>query len=294
MRSDAKKQCSGCLESQSAEGINDQISLMKNLVEKITGRKMNIFNYESLDRGSVNTGAEAPIQSTGDPAQVEQGLGVSFDYRESYTEVQTLTFSAQGTIKTADGQEINFSMSLEMSLEYHQESSLSFSSGDAVQKDPLVINYNGSASELTSAKFSFDLGMDGTQDSVSLLQPGSGLLALGENKDGIVNDDSQLITSGTGDGLSELSAYDVNLNSIKDKNNAVDDRFSAWSKIPPGRDQQSSLQAKSVGAIYLSSISTLFDLKDGDNRLKGQIAATGIYAEASGSFKIIQHLNLAV
>ena len=115
--------------------------MMKLLVERMTGRKINIFNFASLD---------------------------------------------QGTIQTADGQEINFSVSLEMSREYHQESSLSFRAGDAVQKDPLVINFNGSASELTSAKFSFDLDIDGTQDNISFVQPGSGFLALDKNQDGSV------------------------------------------------------------------------------------------------------------
>jgi hypothetical protein len=294
-RSAAEQKCSGCQQSQSSDGMKEQITLMKLLVEKVTGRKMNIFNCERLDPGSVNAAAEVSTPSPGaDPAQDEQGVGVSFDCSESYTAVQTFTFSAQGTIKTADGQEINFSMSLEMSLEYHRESCVSLSSGDADRKDPLVINYNGSASELTSAKFSFDLGSDGTQDNVSLHQPGSGLLVLGGNQDGIANDAGQLFTSGTGDRLSELTAYDENLNSSTEKHNIVDDQLSAWSKIPPGKDRMSSLLANSVAAMHLSGFSTLFDLIDKDNPLKGQIAVTGIYAEVSKRIETIQYLSLSV
>ncbi|MBI5593524.1 MAG: VCBS repeat-containing protein [Deltaproteobacteria bacterium] len=293
-RSDAEKTCSGCRESESSDDMNDQLSVMKLLVERMTGRKINIVNFASLDRGSVEAGADPPIQSTSDPAQTEQGWGIAYDFRESYTEVQTVSFSSQGTIKTADGQEINFSVNLEMSREFHQESSLSVRAGDAVQKDPLVINFNGSAAELTSAKFSFDLDANGTQDNISFVRPGSGFLVLDKNQDGIVNDGSELFGPGTGDGFSELAAYDTDHNNWIDENDPVYNRLSVWTKNDLGEDQLSSLQAKNVGAIYLSSVSTPFDLKDGDNRMQGQIAATGIYAEEGGSIKTIQHLNLAV
>jgi hypothetical protein len=294
MRSDAGKKCSGCPESESSEGVNDPLSVVKLLVEKMTGNKINISNYKSLDPGNSITDANAPAQCTGDQTQPDNGWGVAYDYRQSYTEVQTATFSAQGTIKTADGQEINFTLILAMSRVYHQESSLSFQTGDAVQKDPLVVNFDGAAAELTSAKFSFDLDADGTADNISFVQPGSGFLALDKNQDGIVNDGSELFGPGTGDGFSELAAYDADHNNWIDENDPIYNQLSVWTKNDTGADQLSSLQAKGIGAIYLSSASTLFDLKDTDNKLNGQIAETGVYAEESRSIKTIQHLNIAV
>jgi hypothetical protein len=295
MRADAAKDCSGCQQSDASEGVDDQLSMMKLLVEKMTGRKITIFNSESLDSGNVASAVDAPVASDGgQEVQSDQGWGISYDYQESYTEVQAASFSAEGTIQTADGQNIKFSLSLEMRREYHQESSLSFRAGDAVQKDPLVVNFNGASAELTSTKFSFDLDLDGTQDDISFVQSGSGFLVLDKNQDGIVNDGSELFGPGTGDGFSELAAYDSDHNNWIDKNDSVFDQLSVWTKNQTGEDQLNSLQSKSIGAIYLSSVSTLFDLKDSDNTLKGQIAATGIYAEESGSIKTIQHLNIAV
>jgi hypothetical protein len=294
MRADAARDCSGCQQSDSSEGVDDQLSMMKLLVEKMTGRKITIFNSESLDSGNVAAAADAPVASDGEQVQADQGWGISYDYQESYTEVQAASFSAEGTIRTADGQNIKFSLSLEMRREYHQESSLSFRAGDAVQKDPLVVNFNGASAELTSTKFSFDLDIDGTQDDISFVQPGSGFLVLDKNQDGIVNDGSELFGPGTGDGFSELAAYDSDHNNWIDEKDPVYDQLSVWTKNETGEDQLSSLQSKSIGAIYLSSVSTLFDLKDSDNTLKGQIAATGIYAEESGRVKTIQHLNIAV
>jgi len=58
------------------------------------------------------------------------------------------------------------------------EESVSIRAGDAALTDPLVINYAGPAADLTSAKFSFDLDADGTDDHISFVSPGSGVLTL--------------------------------------------------------------------------------------------------------------------
>jgi hypothetical protein len=285
MHSDEDKKCSGCQESQSTDGKNDQISMMKQLIEKITGRSINIFNFESLDPGSIPSGGDTSIRADGDPALPDSGSGISCDYRESYTEIQTVSFSAQGTIKTADGQEINFSISLEISLEYHQESSLSFSTANTAQKDPLVVNYNGSASQLTSAKFSFDLNMDETQDNASSARNSSGLLLLNNDQGVIANDDSKLFGSATINGRSQPAASDGNHDDGLNEIVPVDDRLSAWTQTAPGTDQQSSLQLKSVGAINLSSIFELFGLKDNGSRLNARIDVTSLYADVSDGVK---------
>ncbi len=294
IKQEAVQQCDDCSQSESSDGLTDQLSVLKMLVERLTGRKINIVNYENLNRGNVDAGANVPVQSTDGQVQTEQGWGISYDSHESYSEVQTASFASQGTIKTTDGQEINFSLNLEMSREYYQESNVSFRAGDAVQKDPLVINFNGSAAELTDTKFSFDLDVDGTEDNISFVRPGSGFLVFDKNQDGVVNDGSELFGPGTGNGFSELAAYDSDNNNWIDENDAIYDKLSVWTKNDQGEDELSSLQAKNVGAIYLSSAKTLFDLKDENNQSNGQIAATGIYADEEGGVKTVQHLNLTI
>ena len=294
LKQDAIQQCNECQQSESSDGISDQLSVLKLLVERLTGRKINVVNYQNLNSGNVAAGADVPVQPSGDQVQTEQGWGISYDSHESYSEVQTASFASEGTIKTADGREINFSLSIEMSREYYQESNVSFRAGDAVQKDPLVINFDGGAAELTDAKFSFDLDVDGTEDNISFVRPGSGFLVFDKNQDGIVNDGSELFGPGTGDGFSELAAYDTDNNNWIDENDAIYNQLSVWTKNDQGEDELSSLQAKNVGAIYLSSAKTVFDLKDENNQSNGQIAATGIYADEKGGVKTIQHLNLTV
>jgi hypothetical protein len=292
--SGAEKTCSGCDNGELSDGMDDQVSMMKLLVENMIGRKINIHGFSRIGHERAKSKENIPEQSANNQSEQKLGWGIEYDFHESYTETESTSFSAQGIIQTSDGRKINFTVNLEMSREYSQETSLSYRAGDAVQKDPLVINFTGSAAELTNAKFAFDLDIDGTQDNISFLQPGSGFLVLDNNQDGIVNDGSELFGPGTGDGFSELAKYDEDHNNWIDENDSIYSRLSVWTKNESGTDQLSSLQEKSVGAIYLSNISTLFDLKDSDNQLKGQVAATGIYADEDGSIKTVQHLNIAV
>ncbi|MGD9976259.1 MAG: hypothetical protein AB7S77_24640 [Desulfatirhabdiaceae bacterium] len=290
---DSDKTCDACSHAGESDEMDDSVSMMKLLVENIIGRKIRIFNYAREINASRKAGPDMPDEGSGAPAQGEEGWGFEYDYHESRSEFEMTTFSSRGIIKTSDGRQIDFSVDLEMSRTYAEETNLSIRAGDAVQVDPLVINFNGSAAELTDATFSFDLDIDGTEESISFLKPGSGFLVLDKNRDGIVNDGSELFGPATGDGFSELAAYDDDRNNWIDENDAIYDRLSVWTRSESGENQLSSLKTNQVGAIYLSSVETLFDLKDKDNNQMGQIAATGIYADEDGSVKTVQHLNLS-
>ena len=46
-----------------------------------------------------------------------------------------------------------------------------------MRKDPLVINFGGTAAQLTDQKFAFDIDSDGAEDSISFVGGASGFLA---------------------------------------------------------------------------------------------------------------------
>jgi hypothetical protein len=100
--------------------------------------------------------------------------------------VEQASFAAQGVVKTTDGKEIAFSYELEMERQFHSETHESVRAGDALLKDPLVINFGGTAAQLTDRKFAFDLDADGTKDQIAWVQPGSGFLALDKNGNGAI------------------------------------------------------------------------------------------------------------
>lgn len=105
---------------------------------------------------------------------------LSFNAEEYYSEQENMLFSSVGTVRTADGREINFNVDLSMSRSftqaYRQELNLS-----ALQKtcDPLVINFDADAASLSDQKFRFDIDADGEEDNVSMLGAGSGYPGFG-------------------------------------------------------------------------------------------------------------------
>src|SRR5690606_41257436 len=120
-------------------------------------------------------------------------------------EAEHTAFSATGEILTADGKRLRFELNLQMSREFYQSTSVSLRAGDAVRKDPLVINFGGNAAELTDQKFDFDIDADGEVDRVSFVGSASGFLALDRNSNGVIDDGTELFGARTGNGFAELA-----------------------------------------------------------------------------------------
>jgi len=205
-----------------------------------------------------------------------------------------MAFESKGIIKTSDGKEINFSAKLNMSREFTYLEDLHFTAGNAPVVDPLVINFNGALPSLTNNKFSFDLDSDGKPDQISILSPGSGLLALDINNDGIINNGSELFGPGTGDGFNELQKYDFDENGWIDESDPIFDKLRIWVKDEDGNNSLFALGEKGIGAIYMGNIDTPFDIKDNENALMGHIKKSGIFIGENGSPGIIQHIDMAI
>lgn len=81
-----------------------------------------------------------------------------------------------------------------MARSYHEQSDVSIRLGDARKKqDPLVLNFSGTATQLTGQRFKFDLNSDGKSEDINMVTGGSGFLALDRNGDGKINNGSEAI-----------------------------------------------------------------------------------------------------
>jgi hypothetical protein len=270
-----------------------KVTLLKLLVEGLTGKKLELTSPGDLEVPEEAADLEAPPpEGEGRPQRV--GWGLVYDYYESHYESEKTSFSAEGVIKTRDGREISFQVELNMSREFFTEQSLSIRAGDAQLKDPLVLNFNGNAAELTDTKFNFDLDLDGREDQISFVGPNSGFLALDRNGDNIINDGSELFGPTSGSGFAELAAYDEDGNNWIDESDDIYSRLRIWSKDAEGNDQLVALGQKGVGAIYLGHVSTPFQLNDQNNEQLGQIQSTGLFVEEDGGVGTLQHLDLVV
>jgi hypothetical protein len=280
-------------DEQDIADLNLRIFAM--LVERLTGRKIDV----TVPTGAVSADGNAALAQNPDATAPEiaqadlQGFGLAYDYHESYSETETMSFSADGVIRTEDGREIDFSARLNMSRQFMIEKSISIRAGDAL-KDPLVVNFSGAAAELGERKFVFDIDSDGTSDQISFVAPESGFLALDRNGDGIINNGSELFGPSTGSGFAELAAYDLDGNGWIDENDDIYDRLRIWTRTTDGREQLFALGEKGVGAIYLNHLATPFSFKDGSNELLGQLRDSSIFLGDNGSIGTIQQIDLAV
>ena len=280
------------IDKASSDAQNDpKLKLIIAMIEKLTGKKVKL-----LDAGSIGASPSAKPPSTPNPSQTPSA-GFSMEYSKvvSYSESEQTTFQAVGIIKTQDNKEINFSLSLAMLHQYSETSSTSIRLGDAAnQTDPLVINFNGNAAQLSEQRFAFDLNSDGQTEQINAPLSGSGFLALDLNNDGKINNGGELFGPGTGNGFSELAQYDKDQNSWIDENDAVFQQLKVWTKDSEGNGTLNSLASVGVGAISLSSIATPFEIKSSDNQLLGTVRSTGVTLNENGTVGTMQQIDLTV
>jgi hypothetical protein len=274
---------------------DSKMTLEALLAEILSGRK-----FRLLDISEYRGDGEEPVKTqenrkTDAAAQNQrQGWGISYDKTDAHYEKESVLFVAAGIIKTSDNKKIKFALELDMQREYASYESFNFRAGDAKLTDPLVINFNGTAAELSDVKFTFDLDSDGFEEDVPVLKPGSGFLVFDLNNDGTVNNGGELFGPETGNGFSELAAHDIDANNWIDENDPVYNQLYVWTMDKIGGQNLSSLKQRGIGAINTGNLATRFDLKDGGNELLGRAVKTGIYINEGGTAGTIQQLDLAV
>jgi hypothetical protein len=216
------------------------------------------------------------------------------DTSYSMYESEAVTFESNGTAITADGRELSFGVSFSMSRTFQEEySSSDFMQYEQVLTDPLVINLDSNPVSVSDQTFYFDIDCDGVLDEISTLSSGNGFLALDKNGDGIINDGSELFGTRSGNGFSDLAAYDEDQNGWIDEADSIFNKLKVWTKDENGNDKLISLKDADIGAIYLGSSATGYSLKDSDNSTNAYIRSSGIYLKESGGSGVISQIDLA-
>jgi hypothetical protein len=284
-------------ESEAVKDATDEaagsprLQLIKLMIEMLTGRHIRVIEPEDI-------GAEAEAPEVPDTnrlaARDNAGWGVEYDYHETLDEAERTRFRAQGVVRTADGREIRFDLELAMERIWHEESTVSLRAGDARRKDPLVLNFDGKAAELSATRFRFDLDGDGTAEEVPLLGDGSGYLALDLDGDGKITSGRELFGPQSGDGYTELARYDTDGNRWIDENDAVFEHLRIWSPAAEGGGTLANLRERQVGALSLDRLATSFELRDSGNASLGAVRSSGFYLSEEGHAGSLQQIDLTV
>jgi len=288
------------IEAASDAADNDPfLSLVKQMVELLTGKEVRVFDMEafSTEMRHVEARSSATTESLQAAGNGRAGYGVEYDYHAVREEFEQTRFSAEGVIRTTDGQEISFSLDLEMTRYYREESSVSLRAGDAVRKDPLVVNFGGTGAQLASApnqRFRFDLDGDGRQELLPLFASGSGYLALDRNRNGIIDMAEELFGPSTDNGFAELARLDDDKNGWIDEGDAAFDKLLVWTPAAEGNGDLRSLADLGIGALGLHHLTTPFALRGSANEDLGQTRASGLYLKNDGKSGTLQEIDLTV
>ena len=280
-------------------GLKDTTGMAEKVEQRIKALEAN-----RTSSGGIAFGASGGMAGAGNVIAVSSGAGgaaVRPTWKQVvvtssfHTEMEYTAFQSQGCVKTQDGREIAFNVEVEMSRAFCEKYDSIFVQDVPQVCDPLVFNLEGNIGKISDQKFLFDLNADGTEEEISFTEQGSGFLALDKNKDGEINDGTELFGTKSGDGFKDLAQYDEDKNGWIDENDAVFDDLSIWTLNEAGEKIQISLLKADVGAIYLGNASTEFSLKNEETHdTNGIIRSTGIYLKESGSVGTVQHIDLAI
>ncbi len=261
--------------------------ILEAFMSRITGmtRKFNTYGNHSMgytQSGQAIVGMENPrLVNT-----------VRSTFAMETVEEENVSFSAQGTVETADGQ----SLSLNLNFNFTQTRSVSLSVVTDVRErlmDPLVINFSGDLPKFKDDTITFDLDCDGTGDSINMLASGSGYLALDKNGNGKIDDGSELFGPASGDGYSELAEYDEDGNGWIDEADSVFGNLKIWCMDSKGEKHLVALQDRNVGAIYLGFANTEMKLY-GESTEAGRLRKSGLVLLENGESRIMQEMDLRI
>lgn len=115
---------------------------------------------EFPDTSKDSTAPISPGQSQ-DGKEVQLiGQNLSLDARYLNAETETVSFTVNGVVKTADGQKISFELNLNIEKTLLIEKDINIQTGDGKPTDPMIVNFSGTAAQLTSFSFEFELEPD--------------------------------------------------------------------------------------------------------------------------------------
>ena len=274
-------------------------------VKTLTGEEIGSFaaHYVARELSTYEKESELNVMATN--VRLNSGtaggtnfLGVAVEVHSILeTERQeNLTIEALGSITTEDGRQIDFMMALDFTRETHSKQSNVFT-GSRDLIDPLMLNLKGDAVQLSDRTFEFDLDADGQLDEISEAASGSGYLVFDKNKNGIIDDGSEMFGPQSGQGFADLAQYDEDGNGWIDENDSVFSQlqimtFSDDDSDAEDRMRLQSLSEAGVGAMFLGSVASDYDLHNDDGELQGTIKQSGVALSESGKTLLLQEVHL--
>jgi hypothetical protein len=261
--------------------------VVERMAREVMGHRVRLHRIPGLrDGGSIML--SEPVSPPG-----QQTIFSLTSHTTSY-HYERISVHSSGSVQLADGRDISFSLDLSMERESMVRESVAWRAAGGVLMDPLVFSFDCDLRSLTSKSFHFDLDSDGQEDESFSLQPGSGFLALDLNNDGLINNGAELFGPTTGHGFQELAKHDLDANGWIDENDPIFSKLRIWKPGTTEGAELIGLAEAGIGAISLTHNQTSFQLRDSNNKLLGEVAASGFFLTEEGEVRPLQEIKLAI
>lgn len=272
---------------QDTDYLVEADQVMERMVQEVVGQRVRLRGRDGMENRDIVTQGESL-------APPGQQVSFSFASHSLHYEYERVAVHSAGAVQLADGRSIDFSLELTMERESLVRESIAWQAAGRVLMDPLVLNFDCDLRGLANRKFQFDLDCDGKADEVSSLQPGTGFLALDLNNDQKINNGRELFGPTSGHGFTELGFYDTDRNGWIDENDQIFHKLRIWKQGEGGESDLLTLAEAGVGAICLTHDKSSFQLKNSENDLMGEVAATGLFLTEAGEVRSMQEIKLAL
>ncbi|SBS34863.1 hypothetical protein MAQ5080_02998 [Marinomonas aquimarina] len=295
----AQTQSPATEESDAAVSATEmRFSSMLTLLERMFGIKIDVFDASELDAADA---AEAPqLHSQATPAAAPQesprGRRQVIEAIQEYrvvTETESSSVAIAGKLALNDGRQLDVQLNLDMSRtrkeEYWGQMTLS-----ARTVDPLVVNLNGNAAQLTNQRMAFDIDADGEEDQVAFATGDSAFLALDKNDNGSIDDGNELFGPKSGSGFADLANYDDNQDGLIDSLDDIWQKLLLVQRDESGNESILSLKEVGISAFVLERTRSPFSLFNNNGEQTGIIRETGLYVRDDNSVDTLQHVDLVV
>lgn len=186
-----KKRSSEAREKEfSVPGGLDPKGLLNRLVlGAFSGKDINVTGLLGPDQAQGLSQQDAPVDSAQAAQGAESAGAAGFS-----AEVEQLSFQASGTIKTRDGEEVGFTLELNLT----RASMSGFAADAAIDgQNGISVNFGGTSSELFSMSFEFNIASDDEG-----AEPGVGSLKVEKPETDSVAEDDEDASDGQGPSLS--------------------------------------------------------------------------------------------
>ena len=270
---------------------------VESLIAWMSGKtvKMQLFSSKDM-QPKTNTSQGVTQNTVQTPAQAATPAptwGAIIQGSSETKESESLSVAVQGAVTTADGRAINFGLSMSMSRSYYSQETVETRLGSALQ-DPLVVNFDGQAAQLSLNKVQFDLsGKGNATASLPELQGNSGYLAIDKNGNGKIDDGSELFGPKSGNGFSDLAQFDDDHNGWIDEGDTAFAKLMVWQPNSDGTQKMTAVGQLGIGAIYSSGVAANFDYKDSQNNLQGKMKQAGVFLYEDGRAGSMQQIDVA-